>query len=925
MKSPIKPLRLLCLLLSIVMVVSALAALPAGAQENVYQSTFDGSLSTQEFGLVVTEFCINTSISNPQSSAVDTDADAYRYIEIYNGSDKEVDLYSLSILYTQEKITSASGWKRNKDFSEGKKLDLKGGNIFASQAGLTGDALNKYQVVENPSTAILEPGKIAVIWLWNSASEEVSKNGGVNLARAEKGRYTFPLFRDHYAKLAGIDTRKNADGSFVSPAMQAIEDTLIIAACAHTTANKNAFDLRDNYGAVFALADNTFVIGNSIDDNIDDGNNLYCEFGYVVNGRQGVGWLAQDVSFMLVPANSSPDLYNAVVRMEKSLISEEEAAKYVDAVDYVQIGNKYLSYREMAHLSIDELPSPGSMPAIQWTYIDADGMANAVAAGKTGVVTDWAEDYNSVIKGEGDTLVENWAAKAVDAAIAVRVIRPEDAPTRPGYAPDPEPVYTAQFDGTKSTQEFGLVVTEFCVDTSISNPQNSEVNTDADAYRYIEIYNGSDKEIDLYSLSLLYARESSKDSEYWKKNKDFRDGKKLDLKNGNIFASQAGLKGDALNKYQVVQNPQTAILEPGKIAVIWLWNSASEQVSKDGGVNLAKLEKGRNTFPLFRDHYAKLAGIDTRKNADGSFVSPEMQAIEDTLIIAACAHTTANKNAFDLKDDYGAVFALADNTFVIGNSIDDNIEAGSNLYCEFGYVVNGRQGMGKLAQDGAAVLVPANSSPDYYNAIKRMERSLISEEHAAEYVDAVDYVQIGGKYLSYREMAYLLKVAMPSIGSMPSYQWAYIDADGMAEAVAAGKTGMVTDWAESYNSVIKGEGNALVEDWETLAINNLISQRVIAPPQAEARMEVAREIELKDQDWWEKQQGFNASRGIALTDQDIWEPYNTYNNQPSPRNELAPFEAAQESRTLWLLLLLPLLALPTAGALWMRKRARREK
>ena len=430
MKSPIKPLRLLCVLLSVVMAVSALAALPAGAQENVYQSTFDGSLSTQEFGLVVTEFCVDTSISNPQNSEVDTDSDAYRYIEIYNGSDKEVDLYSLSILYTQEKITSASGWKRNKDFREGKKLDLKGGNIFASQAGLTGDALNKYQVVTNPQTAILEPGKIAVIWLWNSASEQVSKDGGVNLAKSEKGRNTFPLFRDHYAKLAGIDTRKNADGSFVSPAMQAIEDTLIIAACAHTTANKNAFDLRDDYGAVFALADNTFVIGNSIEDNIDAGSNLYCEFGYVVSGRQGMSKLAQDMSFMLVPANSSPDLYNATAKMEASLISEEKAAEYVDAVDYVQIGGKYLSYREMAYLLKVAMPSIGSMPSYQWAYIDADGMANAVAAGNTGVVTDWAEGYNSVIKGEGNTLVEDWAAKAVAAAIAVRVVRPDDAEDR---------------------------------------------------------------------------------------------------------------------------------------------------------------------------------------------------------------------------------------------------------------------------------------------------------------------------------------------------------------------------------------------------------------------------------------------------------------------------------------------------------------
>lgn len=425
--------KILAALLAVLMVVSVLAALPAGAEEagkTVYESKFDNSLSTQEFGLVVTEFCVDTSISNPQNSEVNTDSDAYRYIEIYNGSDVEVDLYTLSLLYTRESSKDSEYWKKTKDFSAGKKLDLKGGNIFASQAGLTGDALNKYQVVQNPQTAILEPGKIAVIWLWNSASEEVSKNGGVNLAKSEKGRNTFPLFRDHYAKLAGIDTKKNTDGTFVSPAMQAIEDTLIIAACAHTTANKNAFDLKDDYGAVFALADNTFVIGNSIDDNIDAGSNLYCEFGYVVNGRQGMGKLAQDMSFMLVPANTSPDLYNATAKMEASLISEEKAAEYVDAVDYVQIGNKYLSYREMAHLSIAELPSPGSMPAIQWTYIDADGMANAVAAGNKGVVTDWAESYNSVIKGEGDTLVEDWAAKAVAAAIAVRVVRPDDAEDR---------------------------------------------------------------------------------------------------------------------------------------------------------------------------------------------------------------------------------------------------------------------------------------------------------------------------------------------------------------------------------------------------------------------------------------------------------------------------------------------------------------
>ena len=119
--------KILAALLAVMMIVSVVAALPAGAESTLYTSSFDGTTSDLEFGLIVTEFCCDTSISNPKSPNVDPDTSCYQYIEIYNGSDSPVNLYDLAIVYTPDPITNTKGWKLHKNFKseyDGEKITL---------------------------------------------------------------------------------------------------------------------------------------------------------------------------------------------------------------------------------------------------------------------------------------------------------------------------------------------------------------------------------------------------------------------------------------------------------------------------------------------------------------------------------------------------------------------------------------------------------------------------------------------------------------------------------------------------------------------------------------------------------------------------------------------------------------------------------
>ena len=428
--------KILAALLAVMMIVSLVAALPAGAETTTYESKFDGTTSNIEFGLIVTEFCVDTSISNNTSINVDTDTSCYQYLEIYNGGTDPVNLYDLAIVSTSDPITATTGWKMYKNFKAengGKKITLAPGPIYNQVSGLTAPTDAKL-MVENPdrAEALIEPGEFGVIWFWSSECASVSNTEGACLAADAKDRAKFPRFRDHYAKLMNVQKFRTDDPTKETEEYQALQEVPIVVAMANESLSEKVFDL-DHTNYIYGLVDKDFDIEASIVDNVDAGKKLYCEFGFTVNSRHGIIAKTQDAAITLVPSNANPDLLNAVAELEAELIGDgAEATLYPD---YVQAG-KSLSYYELGMLSIADNPTIGSMSAIQWSYVDPDMMAQRVADGDTFVVSDWATNNDiRVTVGEGADqeikLATDWAEKAVAAAVAkIMADKPADSVDR---------------------------------------------------------------------------------------------------------------------------------------------------------------------------------------------------------------------------------------------------------------------------------------------------------------------------------------------------------------------------------------------------------------------------------------------------------------------------------------------------------------
>ena len=432
--------KILAALMAVMMVVSLLAVLPAGAAlDPVRTSEFDGTRSNQTFDLIVTEYSSNTTITNATSSSVSGSEDCYQFIEIYNNGSNPVNLYEISILQISDAVGN-SVWKNQKNFKEtGLQLKLGAGSIYDSVDGMTAAKKNEqnvtnYSAVENPTTAMLRPGEIAVIWFWNKASASVSKAQKESLATEVDGRANFSKFRDHYAAVSNID-KFESDGETITDAWQNLEDTLIVAVCANTSVSSSLFDLSVSSGAMFAIANKDFQLNAGVN---QGGNHVYCYFSTSINGRHGISSTAPDLTTIYVPPMTSPDLYNAIAKMES-----ENPENYVPATDYLDwsANNAYgykgvgcsLSYLELGMMSFQELPSIGAMNSYQWMYINAERMESLVEEERFGMIADWNDPTMAGIqKAEGNalTLQDNWTEICLEAMLAAKVQEPEEEVNR---------------------------------------------------------------------------------------------------------------------------------------------------------------------------------------------------------------------------------------------------------------------------------------------------------------------------------------------------------------------------------------------------------------------------------------------------------------------------------------------------------------
>ena len=392
--------KVLAVVLTVLMLAGAVAAaLPAFAAT----SSFDSTTNSSQIDLVITEVLINSSTHNELlddqvadgSVAVTSSPDAFDFIEIYNRGNTPVNIYDYAILSANaanfagdNKEYDATVNAQNKYMFTMKNLIVPG-SIHSTAASAASGSLQDYNECINPERAqgVIAPGEFAVIWFWTSATDTLCKTlgeGGKVGEMHENDSRTFPYFRDTY----------NIDDS-----------VKIFATNAKTSSGSiDMFnDLRN--GWIYALVNDAVGTGqlgvNSKAVTVSGSKKtlsprIACMAEYSTGTAVGIVTTdnMDDQSAYYVPANSTPDLYNANQKNivdsnnEDALASAKAAAEakneafdeaafkasdkwktFVPAEEFVTIQFAQ-SFMETAIVSFTEKPTPGGMPAWQWMYVD---------------------------------------------------------------------------------------------------------------------------------------------------------------------------------------------------------------------------------------------------------------------------------------------------------------------------------------------------------------------------------------------------------------------------------------------------------------------------------------------------------------------------------------------------------------------------
>ena len=386
--------RAFWIFLAAIMLVGAFAALPASAEANVRTAGFDGTTSDYTSELLITEILVNSKTGDKDLDdqmkegdvATWFSPDAFDYVEIYNASNTEIDLYDYAIVRSRDSTFFKEG-SENLGLFTGK---LRLGNWPLQQHPDAPNAAfnNLFDcVTTNPENgAWLEPGEFAVIWFYGSGTMELTSKLG--------GPIDADDFRTHY----GMP-----------------EDTMVIAVPGKSSYGPS-FDLAPGY--TYALVRYDFNLSERVvtsawsdaPELTPNGESVVCMFDYIP--RNAVGILFEtdmdDMATYYVPANCKPDVLNAINQI---CLTEEEKAAYVELNDYVE-ANFTQTYRSSAILSFTEEPSPGTMPAWQWAYVDPIGETNVVG----GVTLAHGLQSLSATAGDGNeyeaamkALVTDWA------------------------------------------------------------------------------------------------------------------------------------------------------------------------------------------------------------------------------------------------------------------------------------------------------------------------------------------------------------------------------------------------------------------------------------------------------------------------------------------------------------------------------------
>lgn len=354
-----------------VMMLASVLALSVGAATG---TTFDKSTAddAKNLDVIVTE--IMAQSKNYEDDA-DT-SDLYEYIEIFNRGDTVVNLADYCLLYCSNYgITSGvNNWMTNHKFTN--VINLVAGNLKQNDPALAKATMTR-QIV-NPSNLLLEPGKFAVIWIWNNDDEQYCEDNNVNIAapKTENGKViTFPKFREAYSTSASTAAYTKTEKGVETVGIP--DDTLLLVGMGATNINSSAFRLANGSRSMYALAkkevgQNIASDGFTQSSPLTNPDDFLCMFEWGTASTKG-GIPAMEragYSTIYVPGDQEPYMLNK--GNELNAKDGETPVSYTDYVTgYLDKGYE-ASYKEMAVMTYWERPTPGYMMPYQWVYVLED-------------------------------------------------------------------------------------------------------------------------------------------------------------------------------------------------------------------------------------------------------------------------------------------------------------------------------------------------------------------------------------------------------------------------------------------------------------------------------------------------------------------------------------------------------------------------
>ena len=351
----------------------------------------------------------------------------------------------------------------------------------------------------------------------------------------------------------------------------------------------------------------------------------------------------------------------------------------------------------------------------------------------------------------------------------------------PASAAGSTPVKTIDGTTVNDYYDCDLVVTEVMVNSKsnvdkfndIADTLSTSKTSSYDCFDYIEIYNRGDEAINLYDYCLLRADNYGVTPVYQTEGTFTHQNY---IAPGSIYQSAYGVNS-SLKKWDVT-NPLAIRdggskdaseslhwIQPGQFAVIWFWTSQCDAVSQHNGTSMANPNLNYSAtqnayyYPQFREFY---------------------NVPDETVVLAVYAQNNATNapKCFDLVAGKARMYGIASKDFDVAEPAIENVgstfaELNDKIECLFTWGTGTKAGI--PTTDGmdhyATNYLPANATPNVYNAEKAQYGNY---DAAANY----DFVQTGHS-LSYKEMAIFRYALDPTVGSMPLYQWAYVDPEGL--------------------------------------------------------------------------------------------------------------------------------------------------